>query len=308
MPDVPNTKSRLITLSAYLIIATAIVGYFVGIQSPMNHLEQQQASQSGLLNASRATPEIVTRNPASDSTHRSVASANSSNTTGGDDFVVKAASYSEMASVIARRRQPSSVSLMVSSKGAENPFAVDSLILKQALTDPVAEASISLEQKRDAIEQRSRNRAYNGAPPTVTHPIDQMTTEACIACHGLGAKTANFRIPKMSHGFYTNCTQCHVPSELKEFPSELFRESSFVGLPAPVGGPRAYPGAPPQMPHTTWMRNECVSCHGPSSLRGIQSTHPWRSNCLQCHTPSSALEQTLIENEPQFVQAISLDP
>ncbi len=303
MPVVPKTKSRVVTLSAYLIIATAIVGYFVGIQSPMNHLEKQQASQARLL-ASRVAPRIKTSDLATYTTNRNVASANGSVSNGNHDFVVRAASYSEMASVVALRSQPSSISQIVSLSNEQDRFAVDPLILKQAALATSADVSISPEQKQEALQQRKKNRAYNGAPPTVTHPIDQMTAEACIACHAIGAKTANFRIPKMSHGFYTNCTQCHVASERKEFPSELFRENSFVGLPAPDGGPRAYPGAPPQMPHATWMRSECLSCHGPSSLRGIQSTHPWRSNCLQCHTPSSTLEQTQLESEPQFVEAI----
>jgi hypothetical protein len=46
MSIVSKTKQRLVSLAAYLIIATAIVGYFVGIQSPMNHLDKKQASEA----------------------------------------------------------------------------------------------------------------------------------------------------------------------------------------------------------------------------------------------------------------------
>jgi len=168
--------------------------------------------------------------------------------------------------------------------------------------DPFAEFTISAEEKAAALQRRNANRAFNGAPPTIPHAVSETSTEACIACHGEGAKTETLRFSKMSHHFLANCTQCHVESNPRHITASLFRESSFVGLPAPTAGPRAFAGAPPQIPHSTWMRSECMSCHGFVGLQGIRTTHPWRNNCTQCHAPSSKLDQTLLATEPRFLE------
>jgi len=167
--------------------------------------------------------------------------------------------------------------------------------------DPMAEVTISPEQKALALTLREQNRAFNGAPPTIPHPVDQMSALACMACHGDGVKTETLRISKMSHQFLTNCTQCHVENDSRLMTATEFRENSFVGLPAPSGGPRAYEGAPPMIPHSTWMRVNCTSCHGFAGQHGIRTTHPWRTNCQQCHAPSSRLDQIQIDATPKFL-------
>lgn len=172
----------------------------------------------------------------------------------------------------------------------------------KSTSDPLAEVKISPEEKKFALQGREKNRAFNGAPPTIPHPIHQTSAAACMACHGEGAKTETLRIPKMSHKVLTNCTQCHVENSPQHMTAPLFRESSFTGLPAPTGGPRAFSGAPPQIPHSTWMRSNCMSCHGLAGSHGIRTTHPWRKNCTQCHAPSSKLDQTLLAAEPKFLQ------
>lgn len=168
--------------------------------------------------------------------------------------------------------------------------------------DPFAELKISAEDKTSALQRRDARRAFNGAPPTIPHAVSETSTAACMVCHGEGAKTETLRIPRMSHQLLTNCTQCHVENNPRHMQAALFRESTFVGLPAPFEGPRAYGGAPPQIPHTTWMRNECMSCHGFAGLHGIRTTHPWRTNCTQCHAPSSKLDQTPLASEPKFLE------
>ena len=172
----------------------------------------------------------------------------------------------------------------------------------KSTTDPFAEFKISAEEKTAALQRRDANRAFNGAPPTIPHAVSETSTAACMACHGAGAKTETLRIPKMSHQFLSNCTQCHVESSPRHATASLFRETSFVGLPAPTAGPRAFAGAPPQIPHSTWMRGECMSCHGFAGLQGIRTTHPWRNNCTQCHAPSSKLDQTPLASEPKFLE------
>jgi cytochrome c-type protein NapB len=200
-----------------------------------------------------------------------------------EDGVIPATHYSEMAATSRTDRSRTQLAALKST------------------IEPLAEIRISPEEKLLALQQRARNRAFNGAPPTVPHAIDQQSDTACVACHQEGTVTASLRIPRMSHTFLANCTQCHVESLPQHLPAEIFRENLFAGLPAPTAGPRAFPGAPPQIPHTTWMRSDCMSCHGYEGRHGLRTTHPWRSNCLQCHAPSAKMEQTLMGAEPQFL-------
>jgi nitrate reductase (cytochrome), electron transfer subunit len=167
--------------------------------------------------------------------------------------------------------------------------------------DPLAEITIAPGDKPSALQQREQNRSFNGAPPTIPHPIDQRSDFACVACHSEGAKTESLRIPRMSHTFLANCTQCHVENNPRHMTAFAFRANDFAGLEAPTTGPRAFNGAPPQIPHSTWMRSDCMSCHGYAGRQGIRTTHPWRKNCQQCHAPSASMDQTLLAVKPQFL-------
>ncbi len=191
--------------------------------------------------------------------------------------------------------------------GPNKDWQTSLAMLQPSAGDPLATITISPQQKSFALAVREKNRAFNGAPPTVPHPIDQMSATTCAACHTKGVQTASLRIPRMSHPLMENCTQCHVESNPKHMPANEFSENSFIGLPAPVGGPRAYPHAPPQIPHSVWMRNDCLSCHGPSGNFGIRTTHPWRTNCQQCHAPSSELNQIQLDPKPQFLPPLKID-
>jgi cytochrome c-type protein NapB len=162
--------------------------------------------------------------------------------------------------------------------------------------DLLADVQVDDRAKGEALDRRAQRRAYDGAPPQVPHPIDQMSSSSCLACHGEGALVAGRRAPRLSHAAYTSCTQCHVPLTpmMAGTHAELSRpmaSSGFQGLDAPRAGARAYFGAPPTVPHSTWMRNDCLSCHGPGAEAGLKTTHPWRQNCLQCHAPSAELDQ-----------------
>ena len=198
--------------------------------------------------------------------------------------VVLAPLYSEMMNVTLARRQQTQLAS-----------------LKSAI-EPLTEFEISPQEKLAALQQREQNRAFNGAPPTIPHPIDQRSDAACVACHKEGALTKTLRIPRMSHTFLANCTQCHVENNPRHMPATVFRENDFAGLEAPTAGPRAFAGAPPQIPHSTWMRSDCMSCHGYEGRYGIRTTHPWRKNCQQCHAPSAMMDQTLLITEPQFLR------
>jgi len=136
-----------------------------------------------------------------------------------------------------------------------------------------------------ALARRAERRAYDGAPPVIPHPVDARSVSACLACHEHGLRLGELSAPPMPHEPFASCTQCHAPGA----PPELARQATpwpanaFAGLAAPAGGERAWAGAPPVIPHSTWLRSECLSCHGPNGAAGLRSTHPWRQSCTQCH-------------------------
>jgi cytochrome c-type protein NapB len=141
------------------------------------------------------------------------------------------------------------------------------------------------EMKLAALADRAKNRAFDGAPPTIPHPVSVSSAAGCLACHGEGLKVGDRVASKMSHAVMTNCTQCHV----EQTPTPT--DNSFAGLARSGPGERANPGAPPAIPHHTWMRQDCTSCHGLLTRPGTRTTHPWLTNCTQCHAPSAALDQ-----------------
>ena len=148
------------------------------------------------------------------------------------------------------------------------------------------------EQRAEIMTARGRQRAYDGAPPTIPHAVHAQSTFECLACHEKGAVVAGKRAPAMSHERHDSCTQCHVSAGgPPSAPPPPLTSSSFVGQAPAVKGARAWPGAPPTIPHATAMRASCGSCHGVAGALGMRSTHPWRESCTQCHAPSSSLDQ-----------------
>lgn len=137
------------------------------------------------------------------------------------------------------------------------------------------------------LEARAALRAFDGAPPTVPHPVDERAIPNCAVCHEHGALIGQLRAPAMSHAPMSSCVQCHVSQpEAHGSPVALpattvgndFVAQAFGGL-----GTRAWMGAPPVRPHPRAMRNNCASCHGVAGDPGLRTSHPDRQNCEQCH-------------------------
>lgn len=162
--------------------------------------------------------------------------------------------------------------------------------VKPSPFDPVVRTD---EMKMLALEDRAKWRAFDGAPPMIPHPVDFMQTTNCMACHGSGLRVGDKLATKMSHPYMTNCTQCHGEAARPEFGNAAAPsfENAFIGIARSGPGERAWLGAPPTIPHTTWMRQDCASCHGLVARPGIRTTHPWLTNCTQCHAPSATLDQ-----------------
>lgn len=139
------------------------------------------------------------------------------------------------------------------------------------------------------LTARASRRAYDGAPPTIPHPVDTGGYPECLACHAEGLKLRGHTAPAIPHDQLTSCTQCHVqasssvPTGGVEGPGPDAADNGFVGLRSPDHGPRAWSVAPPQIPHTTWMRESCLSCHGVNGASPMRSDHPSRESCTQCH-------------------------
>lgn len=163
----------------------------------------------------------------------------------------------------------------------------------EAPAPALIEAGARADAKSLTLTERAETRAYAGAPPVVPHVIDQQVTSSCVACHGEGLEVAGRVAPVLSHPVYANCTQCHVPSANDKVPeSTLEVANAWVGAqPAGQGGARAWPGAPPVIPHPTVMRESCASCHGVWGKPGLRTTHPERQSCTQCHAPDARLDQ-----------------
>jgi cytochrome c-type protein NapB len=160
---------------------------------------------------------------------------------------------------------------------------------KPGIFEPVVRTEA---MKLAALQDRLKNRAFDGAPPTIPHPVEARSAASCLACHGDGLKVGDRIASPISHAHLTNCTQCHV-EQLPVGVSDTFDSpgNGFVGLYRAGPGERASPGAPPTIPHQTWMRENCASCHGLVARPGIRTTHPWLSSCTQCHAPSAARDQ-----------------
>ncbi|MDC0936002.1 hypothetical protein OAS39_06925 [Pirellulales bacterium] len=197
-------------------------------------------------------------------------------------------------------------------------------MLHQPPYDVNAKIVVNKLEKLASLANRATRRAYDGAPPTVPHPVDQLDSASCMACHGEGLRTDSLRAGKIPHPFYASCTQCHVEQQASFATASATYENSFAGVAAPSNGGRAAPGAspvvphttwmrealenrdpaadwvPPVVPHTTWMRDDCLSCHGRTAAPGMESSHPWRAHCLQCHGESLQRNQAMPSNVSDF--------
>jgi len=157
-------------------------------------------------------------------------------------------------------------------------------------------AFLSEDEQTLARLRRAARRLYDGAPPTAPHPLDARTPAACLECHGKPTMISGLRVPQMSHPLHANCLQCHVSSA---GPTSTWRTrevalsdgNAFSGKPPSGFGSRAYAGAPPVISHTTWMRQSCITCHGPGGTAAFRTSHPERQNCLQCHATDARAEQ-----------------
>ncbi len=134
--------------------------------------------------------------------------------------------------------------------------------------------------------ERALRRGYDGAPPVIPH---ERFESDCTECHnreGVSVPGVGFSPPsphEATSGMsaISRCEQCHVFRQT----DNLFVENRFAGLNQDLRkGQRLNPEAPPVMPHSAFMRENCSACHsGAAAREPIRTTHPDRVRCGQCH-------------------------
>lgn len=141
-------------------------------------------------------------------------------------------------------------------------------------------------------EARASRRAFYTAPPVIPHELFPASAGDCLTCHEKEGQYFGKFSPVTPHPQLTNCTQCHLPgtpafAEMEATPAE----TGWKGLEAPLEGTRAHVVAPPTMPHRTFLRESCLTCHSAQSpYLSLQCPHPERTSCTQCHVSAGENE------------------
>lgn len=192
-----------------------------------------------------------------------------------DDAALPARSYTE---------------LMTRPWGSERPHSVK-LLAALARPDRSIVAATQHDARKKAQEERAEHRAFEGAPPTIPHPVAQDNGLECRECHLRGGMMGQALVPPLSHEPYQQCTQCHVPERSSAPRGAIaFDVANRFEPQRAAPAPSRWSIAPPQTPHSTLMRDRCDSCHGVYGRHGLQTTHPERQSCEQCHASSAAVD------------------
>lgn len=154
----------------------------------------------------------------------------------------------------------------------------------------IAKDGVSLEEmvneeKIVDYDQRAILRAYYTAPPVIPHDVENRDPKDCLRCHLNVTKLDDGRVAmKTPHPQFYSCVQCHVIN----ISSDKKKESNrWQGLKEPKRGDRWVTLSPPTIPHRLFLRENCLSCHGPDNPdTKMRTTHPERTSCLQCHVPN----------------------
>ncbi len=126
-------------------------------------------------------------------------------------------------------------------------------------------------------ENKPLGRISPYAPPVVPH--EDYDVGSCFDCH----QTSEMDAPMIPHERLENCKQCHV----RQFDVPLFKGTAIITVPKLKRSSAKYKKGPPAIPHTVFMREKCLACHGHGSSRDImKSLHQERVNCRQCHVES----------------------
>ncbi|MHC4778899.1 MAG: hypothetical protein ACYTFG_10030 [Planctomycetota bacterium] len=131
---------------------------------------------------------------------------------------------------------------------------------------------------------RESRRAFHTAPPVIPHRLGRGDHE-CLTCHETPRSFRGRRSTPSPHPEFKNCAQCHLkitPYFDDWRPREV--ENEFEGSEGGRKGERSHIEAPPTIPHRTFLREKCNTCHaGNHPFQSLKGPHPERANCMQCH-------------------------
>lgn len=138
-------------------------------------------------------------------------------------------------------------------------------------------------------DRRAMLRAFYSAPPVIPHEVESRDSKDCLRCHLQVTRLDDGRVAMQTpHPQFLSCLQCHAPDPSGERETV---ESSWQGLKEPQRGGRWFTVSPPTIPHRIFLRENCLSCHGPQNPNTrLRTTHPERTRCLQCHLPNDQNE------------------
>ena len=148
-------------------------------------------------------------------------------------------------------------------------------------------------EENTAADARAARRSFTGAPPVIPHKVYWRNNKECLHCH-LEVRQTPFGLSNITpHPELKNCQQCHVGTQwLNGEVVVPLVKNTFEGWDGEGKGTRTHEFAPPTVPHSLHMRQNCNSCHAPDApdprLRG---PHPKRINCRQCH----------VQENPEFL-------
>lgn len=138
-------------------------------------------------------------------------------------------------------------------------------------------------------------RSYEGAPPTIPHEGHQgLGSLDCLSCHKFGGyvRKLGATAPLSPHPEWTNCVQCHVPVDS----DTVFRENEFIRWNhEKKEAVKSVQTSPPVIPHKSYQRQNCLSCHSNSPASVKPTNHPERANCIQCHVYRDFKETKTLE-------------
>lgn len=148
----------------------------------------------------------------------------------------------------------------------------------------------TISHKEEDVQKKERVdlRAFYSAPPIIPHEVETQNPQDCLRCHANVTKLEDGRVAMQTpHPQFSNCMQCHVPGQSNN--NQV--KSHWQGLEEPTTGDRWFPVSPPTIPHRIFLRENCLSCHGPENPdTKMRTTHPERTSCMQCHVPNVSKE------------------
>ena len=144
----------------------------------------------------------------------------------------------------------------------------------------------------EASSSRAPLRAYYTAPPVIPHVVTSGNNNECKVCHAKAMKIAGRTSVPSPHLEMSNCQQCHVGrQQFNESAEFILTANSWEGLQEPKNGTRAFQGAPPTIPHRSFLRENCTGCHQREHPNpAVRFDHPERTNCRQCHVTEKGRE------------------